>query len=162
LGYDYIKKWFSDSISPLTSIGVLDHHERLDGSGYPNGKRGDKISEFGKLIAVADVYDALISDRPYRKGVFPVEAMEYVQGGCGAQFEFAIVEAFSRKIALFPVGTCVLLSDGSTALVMENFEGLTQRPNVKVFMMGEYEVEPFYLNLSREALDITIVATVDM
>ena len=162
-GYNYIKEKFSLTVSELSARAVLEHHERVDGTGYPAGKTGDVITPIGKVIAVADVYDALVSDRPYRKGVFPVEAMEYIQGNCGTLFDFDVVNVFSQKAALFPVGSCVLLSNGLTALVMQTFEGLTQRPLVKVFMDGDIRLgEPYLVNLSEEALDVTVVAQVDI
>lgn len=158
-GYEYIKKRY---LTPeLTARGVLDHHERIDGTGYPEWKRGTEITEFGRIIAIADVYDALVSDRPYRAGLFAVEAIEYIQGGSGKLFDFNMVQAFSRKVALFPVGTCVSLSNGDIGLVMENFEGFTQRPLLKVFRRGEELIKPFLLNLCKEAFDTTIVATVE-
>lgn len=161
-GYDYVKERFKTSISEPSARGILDHHERIKGQGYPDGKTEREISDIGKIIAIADVYDALVSDRPYRKGVFPVEAMEYIQGAAGEDFDLDVVQVFSRKVALFPVGSCVLLSDGSIALVLENFEGMTQRPRVKVFMRDETEIEPYYINLSKEAFHLTIIASVDI
>ncbi len=162
-GYEYVRKQFSHSVSELAARGVLEHHERINGTGYPGGKKGGAITAIGRIVAVADVYDALVSDRPYRKGIFPVEAMEYVQGNCGTLFDFDVVNTFSQKVALFPTGSCVLLSNGLTALVMQNFEGLTQRPLVKVFMDDGVRLpQPYLLNLSREALDITVVAQVDI
>ncbi|MDR1754054.1 MAG: HD-GYP domain-containing protein [Eubacterium sp.] len=161
-GYDYVRKHFYSTISSVTARGILDHHERIDGSGYPNHLIGDKISTFGKIIAVADVYDALVSDRPYRQAVFPSEAIEYIMGSCGTFFDIKIVEAFKQKIVPFPVGTSVALSDGTVALVMENFEGYSQRPTVKVFMKNNEWIDPYILNLKEESFNITVVsATVE-
>jgi HD-GYP domain-containing protein (c-di-GMP phosphodiesterase class II) len=160
-GYDYVKKNFSKSMNETIALGILHHHERVSGCGYPAGKIENEISLYAKILAIADVYDALISDRPYRKGVFPVEAMEYVQGNCGTFFDFDLVQIFTRKVALFPVGTSVLLSNGATALIMENYEGLTQRPLVRVFMEGNLAVKPYLIDLSKERYDITIIASID-
>lgn len=161
-GYAYIKEHYPATVPEVVAMGVLDHHERVDGTGYPSGKAGSAITTFGRIISVADVYDALISDRPYRKGLFALDAMEYVQGGAGTLFDFEIVHAFSRKVALFPVGTCVLLSNGAIGLVLENFEGLTQRPLLRIFEECKLAVEPYELDLSKEAFDLTIVSTVEM
>jgi HD-GYP domain-containing protein (c-di-GMP phosphodiesterase class II) len=122
-GYDYIKRHISGAVPRTVLMGVLDHHERVDGTGYPSAKTGKKITVFGRVIAVADVYDALTSDRPYRKGVFAVEAMEYIVGAANTLFDFDIVNAFTRKVALFPVGTCVMLSNGTVGLVIETLRG---------------------------------------
>lgn len=156
-GYSYIKNKFLTQ--ELTARGVLDHHERVDGSGYPHNKKNGEITEFGRLIAVADVYDALISDRSYRPGWFAVEAIEYIQGNCGKLFDYNIVSAFVKKVAPFPVGTCVYLSNGALGLVMENFEGYPQRPLLKVFQQDQRNIEPYFINLCQSAFDITIVAT---
>jgi HD-GYP domain-containing protein (c-di-GMP phosphodiesterase class II) len=115
----------------------LDHHERYDGAGYPNGKTGNHISVFGRIISIADVYDALISNRPYRKGLLPSEAMEYIMGGSGTLFDPVFVTVFSRKVAAYPTGMCVKLSDGRKALVLKNFENYSMRPNLKIIPTGE-------------------------
>ncbi|MCL2087086.1 MAG: HD-GYP domain-containing protein [Oscillospiraceae bacterium] len=161
-GYNHVRENFHGTISMQTARGILDHHEREDGSGYPNKLKGNEISDFGKIIAVADVYDALVSDRPYRKAVFPLEAIEYIKGSGGSSFNFEVVEAFSKKIAPFPVGTCVKLSDNSIALVSENFKSYAQRPKVKVFMENDKEITPYYLNLKDEAYNVTVVSTVEV
>lgn len=161
-GHDYVLDKFSQSITAASARGILEHHERPDGAGYPLQKAEGEISDLGKAIAIADVYDALISDRSYRKGVYPVEAMEHVLGNCGSQFDFAMASVFSQKVALFPVGTCVLLSNGATGLVTENFEGFTQRPTLKIFREDGVEVTPYMLSLKDEALDVTVVASVEL
>ena len=154
-GYSYLKdKYLS---SEMIARGALDHHERISGNGYPDGKRGTEISLFGRIIGVADVYDALISDRPYREGLFPVDAVAYIQGGADKDFDFDVVSVFSHKIAPFPVGTCVKLSDGNTGIVMENIEGFLTRPLLRVFKSCENGIMPFELNLSEGSFDITIV-----
>lgn len=157
-GYEYIKDKY---LTPeLTARGVLDHHERVDGTGYPDWKRGTEITEFGRIIAISDVYDALISDRPYRSGWFAVDAVEYIQGGSGKLFDHNMVQVFSRKVAPFPAGTCVMLSNGAVGLVMENFEGFSLRPLLKVFKHDQQFIEPFFLDLRSEAFDVTIVGTI--
>ncbi len=85
-------------------------------------------------------------------------AFEYVQGGAGRLFDFEITNAFSRKVAMFPVGMCVELSNGAVGIVAENFEGFTQRPRVKILEEEGKTVAPYMLNLATEALDLTIVA----
>ena len=76
--FEYLgKKYHFDD---LILDAVLDHHERYDGFGYPNKKSGDEISRFGSIIAIADVFDALTSDRPYRLALPAHEAIEYIMG----------------------------------------------------------------------------------
>jgi len=75
---------------------VAQHHEHYDGSGYPAGLAGEQISLHARIVAVADAYDALISDRPYRKGVPPGKAIEILKGKSGTQFDPKVLEAFLR------------------------------------------------------------------
>ena len=159
-GYKYIKNIYL--ASEMIARGLLDHHERYDGSGYPDNKKGREISLFGRIIGVADVYDALISDRPYRPGIFPVEAVEYIQGGSSSLFDFEIVSVFLKKVAPFPVGTCVLLSDGSAGIVMENIDGFLLRPLLRVFKSNGNSITPYELDLSQGSLDVTIVEVIKM
>ena len=83
--------------APLLPI-VLEHHERIDGRGYPDGKAGQEIHRLARVLAVADVYDALVSDRPYRPGLAPAAAIDMIRGGTGSQFDPAVVDAFLRVV----------------------------------------------------------------
>ena len=130
LGFSMIKEKYS--IHSRVGQGVLHHHERWNGSGYPEGLVGENISLFARIIAVADVYDALVSARPYRPAVPPQEAFEFVMANGGILFDPAVVRVFTRKVAAYPIGTKVLLSDGSTAIVKENHFDMALRPMVKV------------------------------
>lgn len=73
---------------------LLQHHEWVDGSGYPDGLVGDQISLHARIFAVADCYDALISDRPYRSGMSPERVKEIIREGVGKQFDAGVVETF--------------------------------------------------------------------
>ncbi len=81
---------------------VLEHHERFDGCGYPDGKAGHDIHRLARVLAVADVYDALVSDRPYRPGLAASAALDIVRDGAGTQFDPVVVDAFLRIIAARP------------------------------------------------------------
>lgn len=157
LGFQHVKNNFDVSISSY--MAILDHHEKFDGTGYPNQKAGDKISLYGRIVAVADVYDALISDRPYRKALSPSEAMEYLMGASGTLFDPEIVKVFIRKIAPYPIGTCVVLSNAYTGIVLENYENYCLRPKIKVFMQKDKPLTvPFIINLrdDHEYINTTI------
>lgn len=112
--------------------GILSHHERMDGSGYPSGLKAKEIPLSGRILAVADVYDALTSNRPYRLPSLPSEASEYIMGGTGTYFDEDVVSAFIKKVAPYPVGTCVRLSNGMTAVVVKNREDAPLRPVVRI------------------------------
>lgn len=159
LGCNHIKK--GCGVANSTYMAILDHHEQYDGNGYPNGLKGDNISWYGRIISVADVYDALTSDRPYRKALLPSDAMEYVMAYTTTQFDPKVVEVFVRKIAPYPIGTCVKLSNGLTGIVVENYEELCMRPRIRVFMENCEDVEPYELELAdHESLNITVVEVV--
>ena len=146
LGFEHIQSDYK--VSDEILLGILDHHERYDGSGYPSGKVGDQISWYGRIIATADVYDALTSERPYRKAVLPSDAMEFIMASNTAQFDSTVVEAFTRKIAPYPLGTCVLLSNGFSAIVSGNCKESGLRPKVRVYKEKEIDVEPYEIDLS--------------
>ncbi len=113
--------------------GVLTHHEKFNGSGYPNGLSGEQIPLFGRIISVADVYDALTSVRPYRNPSSPAEAIEYVMGSSGSAFDVSIVEAFLKKVSPYPIGSCVKLSNGEVAIIVEQNEFHPLRPVIRLF-----------------------------
>ncbi|NLZ82775.1 MAG: HD-GYP domain-containing protein [Clostridiales bacterium] len=115
-------------LSSVTKMGILQHHERCDGSGYPKGLKNEDISEFGKIIAIADTYDALTSDRSYRPAYTPWEAYEFLLGDGGIHYDFDILKVFNKCIAVFTVGTCVELSDGTRAIVLKNNPSNPLRP----------------------------------
>jgi HD-GYP domain-containing protein (c-di-GMP phosphodiesterase class II) len=160
-GYEYLKKMHNIPIPSCTAI--LQHHERFDGQGYPMGTTGNKISLFGKIIAIADVYDALTSNRSYRNAIVPSEAIEYIMGGCKTLFDPALVDIFLQKIAPYPIGSCVSLSNGMIGLVTENYSDCCLRPKVKIIKHEQMEVNPYFINLKCDmsSLNITITGISD-
>jgi len=133
-GYDYLKgcsdiPWAAKKI-------VLEHHERMDGRGYPNNIEGNAISKLSRIVAIADVYDALISDRPYRKAVCPNDAVEYILSNGDIQFDYEMVKAFSKAIVPYPTGTLVELSNGDIAVVTDVFHDFALRPKVRIIKRG--------------------------
>lgn len=160
-GYSYLVGKFA---FPITSnVAVLDHHEKFDGSGYPNCKKGNEISLFGRIITVADVYDALTSERPYRKALSPSESMEYMMGNSGTLFDPDIVNVFIKKIAPYPVGTMVELSNGYQGIIAENYESFCLRPLVRVVSRNNIPIAPFEMNLKSDYkyLNVTISGALD-
>lgn len=135
LGYDYLKE--TSEISPVSKAAILSHHERLDGSGYPKNLKGEEIHEFAKIVAVTDVYDALTSDRTYRKR-WPVhEAISYIMSNSDQKFDNYFVEKFVRNLAIYPSGTMVKLSDGRKAIVKEQNGNYPTRPVLRVIEDAE-------------------------
>jgi HD-GYP domain-containing protein (c-di-GMP phosphodiesterase class II) len=153
-GYTYLCS--NSSIPENSKCGVLAHHEQFNGEGYPYGLAGEEINLFGRIICVADVYDALISDRPYRRAMLPSDAMEYIMSGYNTMFDPRIVEAFTRKVAPYPVGTCVRLSSGITGIVVKNFESACLRPKLRVIRDNKPTNEFMDLAHDRDTLNVTI------
>ncbi len=160
-GYQYLKD--KSDIPAHSYIGVLQHHERFDGLGYPTAIEGKHISLFAKIIAVTDVYDALTSRRPYRKAMAPSEAIEYIMGSGGTHFDPKIALCFTQRVAPYPLGACVDLSNGAVGIVVENYKDYCLRPKVKIVRQNGREIEPYTIDLSKDksALGITITALTD-
>lgn len=127
-GYNLFKD--RKEISEEVKLGILQHHEEEDGSGYPYHLKGNQISEFGKIIHVADVYDALVSKRPYKEPYPVQEAIEFLLGSCDTKFDREIVETFIQCVPVYPLETRVLLSNGCKATVIDNKN--TIRPVVRL------------------------------
>lgn len=159
LGCEHIRNGYGISLEAY--MGILDHHEQYIGTGYPNGYRGTRISLYGRIISIADVYDALTSDRPYRKALLASEAMEYIMGATETLFDPELVEIFIRKVAPYPTGTCVKLSNGKIGIVTQNNGDLNMRPKVRIFQHGAERIKPYEIDLSNyESLNITVTGVV--
>lgn len=157
-GYQYLReKW---DIPLKSYMAVLYHHEKYDGTGYPKGRKRTGIHLFGRIIAIADVYDALISDRPYRKAILPSDAIEYVMGGSGVLFDPELVNIFVKKVAPYPLGTCIKLSNGEAGIVIENYEDACLRPKVKLISQHEGEIV-LDLKNDENTWNITIVDIIE-
>ncbi len=129
-GFDILREIFT--LSAHAKIVVLQHHERYDGTGYPKGLKGADIHLYGQVGAIADVYDAMTSDRSYRKRLLPHEAIEFLMGNGDRYFSLELVTTFVASIAPYPVGTIVKLSTGESAIVTEVDMSFATRPNVRV------------------------------
>ncbi|MBQ8170809.1 MAG: HD-GYP domain-containing protein [Oscillospiraceae bacterium] len=131
IGYNILKNSADGDFSGNILSGVLFHHEKYDGSGYPTGITGKDIPLIARIIAVCDVFDALTSNRPYRKPWSVAEAEEYILGSCGSHFDFDVTSAFMRAFNPYPVGTMVSLSDGRHAIVIQTNQTVL-RPVVRI------------------------------
>jgi HD-GYP domain-containing protein (c-di-GMP phosphodiesterase class II) len=155
-GYEFLK---SNYEFPMSSyLGVFQHHEKYDGTGYPVGLSGKQIHIFGRIIAITDVYDALTSSRPYRDALLPSEAIEYIMANGGTHFDPEIVNKFTTKIAPYPVGMTVKLSNNTSGIVMENYSKACLRPKIKIIKHGNSPVLPYIMDLNNDpsCLNITI------
>lgn len=115
-----------------TRFFIAEHHERYSGSGYPRGLKGQEISLWGRMAAVADVYDAISSDRPYHKALHPSEAMRKIFEWGKYHFDPQIIQAFVRTLGIYPVGSLVSLSSGRLAVVREHHPDRLLKPLVRI------------------------------
>jgi HD-GYP domain-containing protein (c-di-GMP phosphodiesterase class II) len=148
-GYELLSK--SADIGPIALEITLHHHERMDGSGYPDQLAGDKIDELTQMASIVDVYDAITSDRVYRKGVSAGEALRQINELSKTQFNPVLVRDFMRCVGIYPVGTMVLLESGRLAVVVEPHETDLLSPKVNVFFNTKTKVyiKPEMVDLSR-------------
>jgi len=129
-GYDILKQ--NHNISDDIRHGVLMHHERIDGSGYPLGITGDRIHEYSKIIAVADVFDAMVSDRCYKSKESPFNVLEHFETQCLGHLDAKYLKTFIEKISFYLLGEHVHLSDGRLAEVVFVNPRCLNRPIIQV------------------------------
>jgi HD-GYP domain-containing protein (c-di-GMP phosphodiesterase class II) len=145
---------------------IRQHHERLDGSGYPEGLAGDAVSLPGRVAAVADVYDAMTSERAYRPAIPAAEVMRWIRDRAGSQFDPGLVGALVSAVGVFPVGTAVRLRAGELGVVADLNPQAPLRPIVLVISdpIGLPFGGPCLVDLSSAALSASsrdIVGTED-
>lgn len=130
LGAEFLKNNYS--FSPLVIQSVRLHHEAYNGNGYPEKKAGEEIPLYARIIRMTDCYDTLTSRHPSKEALSPSDAVEYLMAQTGAEFAPELVEVFIKKIAVYPVGCEVVLSDGRHGVVVQNFERFPLRPLIKI------------------------------
>ncbi len=129
-GFNILRR--QDEISLLSAHVAFQHHERQDGTGYPRGLEGDDVHLYARIVSVADVYDALASDRSYRARFLPHEAAEWLMANSGLMFDAEVVRLFLQKVAFYPVGSMVRLSNGFTGVVVDINQPMTTRPIIRL------------------------------
>ncbi|KJS15848.1 MAG: phosphodiesterase [Peptococcaceae bacterium BRH_c4b] len=146
----------------LVSAVALQHHERHNGEGYPRGIKEDRIHEFARIVAVADTYDAITSDRVYKKASLPHVAYEMLAGSGDYDFDYSVVNAFLHNIAAYPTGTFVELNTGELGAVVETFRGNSLHPRVRVLFApdGSYMENCYEISLHEEP-GLSIIRVLD-
>ena len=119
-------------VTSITASTVLQHHERLDGSGFPQGLTGDGISIGARIVAVAEAYYSLISSRPNHDSWSRQDAMEYVMAFGSDLFDTDVVQAFVRSVPAYPTGVLVRLNTGETGYVVDAEIGQIGRPTLRI------------------------------
>lgn len=144
-GYAFLKNYTD---LPTTSINIaLCHHEREDGSGYPRNLQGKEIHIFSKIASICDVFDALTSDRSYRRAAPVNEAMEYLLAAGGDEFSVETIKTFAESINVFPKDTLVCLSDGREGIIYEANNEIHSRPKIKIYGEEDREVTTYIVDL---------------
>ncbi len=144
----------TEGITETSIITAYQHHERSDGSGYPNGLKGDKISYAGQAIAIIDVYDALTTKRCYRRKIAPTQALRMIYEWSDTQFNKELVQKFIRCIGIYPVGSLVCLESGLIGVVTSHSEDNMLQPVIRVIYNKKYEryiLVPYDIDLSHTA-----------
>ena len=130
---------------------VLHHHEKTDGSGYPERLKDSEISLYAKMGAVCDVYDAITSNRPYKAGWDPAESLRKMAEWANGHFDPTVFQAFVKSLGIYPIGSLVKLNSGRLGLVIEQSEKSLLTPRIKVFYSTRAmaRIKPEIIDLSR-------------
>lgn len=148
LGFDALIE--SGLRDPGILYGVLHHHERYDGKGYPSGLKGKDINYIAKIISVCDVYTAIAANRSYRSRFSPNEAYEYILGGAGTFFDPVIITKFRETFSIYPIGCEVKLSNGVSGNILRQNRNFPDRPVVRA------EKEDIYNNKYTYEIDLLL------
>lgn len=145
-GYEIIKE--KTNLDNLIANIILQHHEKWDGSGYPSGVKGSDIHRFARIITISDIYDALTSDRVYRKKFPPHKAAEYILESSNKILDPDLITLFIENIAIYPIGSKVVLNTGEIGKVTYIEEYLPFRPKIEVLgHVDNKNIDPYILDL---------------
>lgn len=141
----------------------LHHHEKVNGSGYPKGLKGEEISLLAKMGAVCDVYDAITSNRPYKAGWDPAESIKKMAEWAEGHFDSRVFQAFVKSLGIYPIGSFVRLESGRLGVVLEQGEKSLLAPRVKVFFSTKSNayIPPEVVDLSRPGVHDKIAGRED-
>ncbi len=150
-------------LHPQALDACLHHHEKMDGTGYPDRLQGEQISVLARMTAICDVYDAITSNRPYKNGWDPSESLRRMAEWSKDHFDARLFQAFVKTMGIYPVGSLVRLGSGRLAVVTEQSPDALLAPRVRVFYStkSQLRIPPELLDLSRPGCTEKIVARED-
>jgi len=160
-GYNLLRT--QHDISLLSAHCALQHHERWDGSGYPRGLAGKEIHEYAQIVAIADVYDALISPRPFRHSHPPNEATEFLFAAGNSYFDLELVKLFLKHVAVYPIASTVKLNTGHVGVVSAIDPLAPHRPTLRIVQEPDGNPPPitYELNLNhKDYVNLIITQTI--
>jgi putative nucleotidyltransferase with HDIG domain len=145
-GYEILKE--NPEIPMGTLMAVLQHHENVDGSGYPLGLKDMKISKYAKIVSIVNAYDTLTNDTPYSSAVIPPKALNEILNNMGTQFDKLYVRFFIEILGIYPTGTTVLLNSGEIAVVFQvNRKEITSPKVIIVTDENKRNIKPYPFDL---------------
>ncbi len=149
----------SSGVDAMSLDVVLHHHEKVDGTGYPEQLKGDQISLYSKMGAVCDVYDAITSNRPYKSGWDPAESLRKMAEWASGHFDTKVFQAFVKSMGIYPVGSLVRLTSGRIGVVTEQSKRSLTTPIIKVFFStkSNMRIVPVLVDLSHPGATERIV-----
>ncbi|WP_058303341.1 HD-GYP domain-containing protein [Gorillibacterium timonense] len=150
IGFDILRGM--PNIPLLSAHCAFQHHERLDGSGYPRGLKGEDIHDFARWVGIVDVFDAMTTHRVYRKAMLPHEAVDILYAGSMDHFDRDKLSWFRDKIAIYPLGIEVTLSTGEIGVVVDLNANIPHRPIVRIVELEESGpiAVPYEVDLSKK------------
>ncbi|NOU51576.1 HD-GYP domain-containing protein [Pseudoalteromonas sp. JBTF-M23] len=148
-------------ITPMIMDMIINHHERIDGTGYPRGLKGLQISKAARMMAIVDVYDAMTSERPYQQGEEPVHALRHLLTNKD-KFDPVLVQRFIKCLGVHPVGSIVKLTNERLALVLAGNKHAPTAPHVRIFYNTKHmhHITAKELDLSSPDHDIKVIASI--
>ncbi|WP_028612078.1 HD-GYP domain-containing protein [Paenibacillus harenae] len=148
-----------EGMPQLSARCALQHHEKFDGSGYPLGRQGNDIPEYAQIVAMSDIYDALISPRRYREAYKADNVIEFMLGSGNTYFNADLVKIFLKHITAFPLSSVLKLSSGQTGIVTAYSSSIAHRPVVQIIREanGTNVPSPYELDLA-DIRNITVVS----
>lgn len=152
-GYETLKK--INGFDIIARI-AYEHHECINGTGYPRGVTGKDMHLYSKIVAVADIFDALTTTRSYHSAYLPHHALEILYTLSGIKLDHVCVEAFRKAIILYPNGILVTLNDNRKGYVKAQNLGVSERPIVRINEVNNQLVPPYDIDLSTSLTDMII------